>query len=50
MIEISNGLETCLAYGRLFANDRSLQTIDRIFVIKRPYVFFKQPDEYLKDP
>ena len=30
-------------YGRLFANNRSLLSIDRIFVYKRPDVFFNQP-------
>ena len=38
----------CSAYGRLFANDRSLWTTDRIFVCNRPYVFFNQPDDFKK--
>ena len=37
-----------LRYGRLFTNDRSLSSIDRMFVYKRPYVFFKQPDDFRK--
>ena len=37
-----------LRYGRLFTNDRSLLSIDRIFVNKRPDVFFNQPDVFLK--
>ena len=37
-----------LRYGRLFTNDRSLSSIDRMFVYKRPYVFFNQPDVFLK--
>ena len=37
-----------LRYGRLFTNDRSLSSIDRMFVNKRPDVFFNQPDVFLK--
>ena len=29
-------------------NSYCLQTIDRIFVYKRPDVFFNQPDDFLK--
>ena len=37
-----------LRYGRLFTNDRSLSSIDRMFVNKRPDVFFNQPDDLKK--
>ena len=37
-----------LRYGPLFTNDRSLSSIDRMFVNKRPDVFFNQPDDFLK--
>ena len=37
-----------LRYGRLFTNDRSLSSIDRMFVNKRPDVFFNQPDDFKK--
>ena len=33
-------------YGRLPTNSYRLQTIDRMFVFKRPDVFFNQPDVF----
>ena len=37
-----------LRYGPLFTNDRSLSSIDRMFVNKRPDDFFNQPDDLKK--
>ena len=34
------------AYGRLPTNSYRLQTIDRMFVFKRPDAFFNQPDVF----
>ena len=39
-----------LRYGPLFTNDRSLSSIDRMFVNKRPDDFFNQPDDFFNQP